>query len=263
MPGATSPYVITGTTPGASIDVQVQSVNTAGASAWSAIGTMATITAVPNTPTGVSLAAGSGSSLIVTWVAPAGDSAHGVANSFNLRYSPAGAGTWNVVAGVTSPYTLSGLAAASAYDVQVESSNAAGVSAWSASGTATTAAAAPNVPLGVSLAQGAGSDLTVTWVAPATDSTHGAATRYNLRSSPSGAGTWTVVSGATSPYDLSGLAFSAAIDVQVQSANVSGSSAWSATSTLTTRSASGPYSPNVPTITAVAAPRTAPPPRSR
>ena len=91
-------------------------------------------------------------------------------------------------------------------------SNAAGTSAWSATSTLTTAAAgtyAPNAPAITSVApppDGTTSKLTVTWTAPAVDSTHGAATGYNLRSSPSGAGTWTTVSGVTSPYTLTGLA---------------------------------------------------------
>jgi Fibronectin type III domain len=252
--GINSPYVLSGTIPGASIDVQMQSVNAAGASAWSVTGTTATIVGVPNSPAGVSLAQGSGSSLVATWVAPTGDSAHGVPTSFNLQYSRSGVGAWNTVAGVTSPYTLSGLTPAAAYDIQVESSNAAGASSWSAISTFTTASAAPNVPASLALAQGLGSDLTVTWAAPATDSTHGSAATYNLRSSPSGSGTWTVVSNVTSPYDLSGLAASAAIDIEVQSANSTGSSAWSAISTMTTRSAAGPYTPNVPAIAGVAPP---------
>ena len=56
----------------------------------------------------------------------------------------------------------------------------------------------------------------MTWAAPGVDSTHNAATGFNLRSSPSGASTWTTVSGVTSPYNLSGLAAGAAIDVQLQ-----------------------------------------------
>src|SRR5208282_4420811 len=64
----------------------------------------------------------------------------------------------------------------------------------------------PNTPSGVSLAQGPGSALTVTWTAPAIDSTHSAATGFNLRSSPTGAATWTTVSGVTSPHNFSGLA---------------------------------------------------------
>ena len=207
---------------------------------------------VPNTPSAASLAQGTGSNLTVTWTAPAIDSTHSAATGFNLRHSPSGAGTWTTVSGVTSPYNLSGLAAGAAIDVQLQSSNATGASAWSATSTLTTATAAPNTP-SASLAQGTGSNLTVTWTAPAIDSTHNAATGFNLRSSPSGAGTWTTVSGVTSPYTLSGLAAGAAIDVQLQSANAAGTSAWSATSTLTTATA-GSYAPNAPAIAGVAPP---------
>src|SRR5208282_4029909 len=133
-------------------------------------------------------------------------------------------GTWTTVTGVTSPYSLSGLATGAAIDVQLQSSNAAGTSAWSVTSTLTTAAAAPNTPGAASLAQGTGSNLTVTWTAPTVDSTHSAATGYNLRSSPAGAGSWTIVSGVTSPYSLSGLVAGAAIDVQLQSSNAAGSS---------------------------------------
>src|SRR3954447_18007889 len=56
----------------------------------------------------------------------------------------------------------------------------------------------PNTPVATTLAQGTGSNLVATWAAPGTDSTHSAATVYNLRSSPSGAGTWTIVSAVNS-----------------------------------------------------------------
>ena len=75
----------------------------------------------------------------------------------------------------------------------------------------------PNTPGAPALAQGSGSDLTVTWTAPPVDSTHGAATGFNLRSSLSGTAAWTIVSGVTSPYDLSGLEAGVAVDVQLQS----------------------------------------------
>ena len=111
----------------------------------------------------------------------------------------------------------------------------------------------PNTPRAASLAQGTGSDLMVTWAAPAVDSTHSAATGYNLRSSPSGAGTWTTVTGVASPYVLSGLAAGAPIDVEIQGSNAAGASAWSAISTLTTAT-TGPYPPNAPAIASVAPP---------
>ncbi len=203
---------------------------------------------VPNTPSAASLAQGTGTTLIVTWRTPAVDGTHGGATGYNLQSSPSGASAWTFVSGVTSPYSLSGLAAGAAIDVQIQSSNATGTSAWSATSTLTTAIPvpnAPNAPSAASLAQGTGSALTVTWTAPAIDSSHSAAAGYNLRSSSSGAGTWTTVTGVTSPYTLSGLAAGAAIDVQVQSSNTAGTSAWSATSTLTTATAA----PNSPTAT--------------
>jgi hypothetical protein len=248
-----SPRVISGLTAGAALDVQVQSTNAAGNSAWSTTSTITTATGGPNAPSAPTVVKGTGTNLTVTWIAPTIDSTHGAAATFNLRSSPSGAGTWTTVTGVTSPYTLSGLAANAAIDVQVQGANAAGTGVWSATTTLTTAVGAPNTPSAPSLVQGTGSNLTVTWATPATDSTHGAATSFNLRSSPSGANTWTIVSGVTSPYTLSSLVGTAAIDVQVESVNATGTSAWSATSTLTTGVA-GTFAPNAPAITSVAPP---------
>lgn len=195
----------------------------------------------PNAPGAATLAQGSGSDLMVSWTAPAIDGTHSAATGFNLRSSPSGAGTWTTVSGVTSPYDLSGLAAGAAIDVQVQAANAGGASPWSATSTMTTASTgpyAPNAPVIASVAppaDGTASKLVVTWTAPAVDGTHGAATGYNLRSSPAGAGTWTTVSGVTSPYTLTGLAGATAIDVEVQATNAAASpGAWSAVTTGTT-----------------------------
>ncbi|HEY4171972.1 MAG TPA: fibronectin type III domain-containing protein, partial [Rhodopila sp.] len=251
--GITSPYVLSGLPAGSAIDVQIQSTNAGGTTGWSATSTLTTATGEPNPPSTAILTQGPGSDLTVIWTNPATDSTHNAAAGFNLRSSPSGAGIWTTVSNVVSPYGLSGLAAGAAIDVGLQSTNTAGPSAWSATSTLTTATGAPNTPSAATLAQGAGSNLTVTWTASAVDSTHTAATGYNLQSSPSGAGTWTIVSGVTSPYTLSGLAAGAAIDVQIQSTNAAGTSAWSATSTLTT-SAGGPYAPNAPAIASVVPP---------
>jgi hypothetical protein len=239
--GVTSPYDLSGLAAGAAIDVQVQASNTAGASGWSATSTLTTATGMPNNPGAASLAQGSGSNLTVTWTAPAVDGTHNAATGFNLRSSPSGAGTWTTVAGVTSPFTLSGLAAGVAIDVQVQATNTGGTSAWSATSTLTTASSgtyAPNAPALAGVAppvDGTNTKLTITWTAPGVDGTHGAATGYNLRSSPTGAGTWTTVSGVTSPYTLTGLAGASAIDVEVQATNAAASpGAWSAITTGTT-----------------------------
>ena len=111
----------------------------------------------------------------------------------------------------------------------------------------------PNQPAVPVLAKGSSSDLIVSWTAPGVDGTHSAAISFSLRSSPSGAGAWTVVSNIRSPYDLTGLTAGAAYDVQVQASNSAGSSAWSAISTLSTASL-GPYPPNAPAIASIAPP---------
>ncbi len=216
----------------------------------------AAILTMPNAPAAPSLVQGAGSNVTVTWSVPTIDGTHSAATSYNVRSSPSGGGTWTTVTGVSSPYTLSGLAASSAYDVEVQASNPAGTTAWSAVSTLTTGAAGPltpNAPAAPVLTQGSGSNLTATWSAPATDSSHSAATTYNLRSSPTGAGTWTTVSGVTSPSTITGLAAGSAYDVEVQGSNAGGIGAWSAIGTLTT-AAAGPFAPNAPSIIKVVAP---------
>ncbi len=198
-------------------------------------------TPLPYAPAGFSLAQGTGSDLIATWAAPATDSTHAAATGYNLRFSLAGIGGWATVSHVSSPYDLSGLAAGTAFDVQIQSTNAAGAGTWSASSTLTTAAAGPytpNAPAIVSVApppDGTASRLTVTWTASSTDGSHDAATGYKLRYSVAGAGSWTTVTGVSSPYTIAGLSGATAVDVQVQATNAAASpSSWSATMTATT-----------------------------
>lgn len=173
----------------------------------------------------------------MTWAAPAVDSTHSAAAWFNLRFSHAGANTWTTASNVTTPYELSGLTAGAAYDVQVQGVDDAGGGAWSASSTLTTASGVtvPNAPSISSAApppDGTTSKLTVAWTVPTVDGSHTAATGYNLRYSPSGAGTWTTVPGVSSPYSITGLPGAAPIDVEVQAINASANvSAWSSIAT--------------------------------
>jgi hypothetical protein len=200
----------------------------------------AAIVTMPNLPAAPSLAQGSGSAITVNWAAPAIDGTHAAAASYNVRSSPSGAGTWTMAAGVTSPYTLSGLAAGSAYDVEVQASNSGGTTAWSTISTLTTASAGPFVPNAPSITKvvappdGTATKLAVTWTSPATDGSHGAATGYRVRTSPAGAGTWTTVNSVTSPYTVTGLTGATAVDVEVQATNAAGSGAWSVLATATT-----------------------------
>ena len=195
---------------------------------------------VPNAPPAPSLAQVAGGGLLAIWPAPETDVTHGAATSFNLQFGPAGASTWTVAPNVTSPFALSTLTAGTAYDVQVQGVNAAGAGAWSATSTLSTAAGAsapnpPSIDLAAPPPDGTNSVLTVAWTAPPTDGGHPAAAGYNLRYSPAGAGTWTTISGVTSPYRISGLSGGAAIDVEVQATDASGNAGvWSATTTAST-----------------------------
>jgi hypothetical protein len=240
LANVTSPHLLSGLPAGTAIDVQIESANAAGTSPWSTTTTLTTGTALPNAPAAPSLAQGAGSSLTVTWTAPAVDSTHSAATVFNLQSSPSGANVWTQASNVTSPYVLSGLAAGAATDVRIQGANVAGTSAWSAGSTLTTASGpfAPNAPSITAVApppDGTNAKLLVNWTAPTTDSTHGAATGYNLRYSPSGAGTWTTVPSVTSPYTIVGLTGATAIDVEVQATDAAASpSAWSAIATGTT-----------------------------
>jgi hypothetical protein len=197
-------------------------------------------TLVPNIPLAPSLAQGAGGDLIASWTAPSVDSSHGAATGFNLKFSQAGTNAWTVLSNVTSPHVLVNLTASTAYDVEVQSLNAAGASAWSATSTLSTASAtsAPNAPSISFVApppDGTNSVLTVAWMPPAADGDHPSAASYNLRHSPSGAGTWTTIPGVTSPHSISGLSGATAIDVEVQATSASGNAgAWSATMTAST-----------------------------
>ena len=220
---------------------------------------------IPNTPGAPVLTHGSGADLIVTWVVPPIDVSHSLATGFTLRYSLAGAATWTIVPNAVSPRTLTGLPAATAFDVQILASNPFGGSAWSASGTLMTGVVgpnAPNVPAIASVApppDGTAGKLKVVWTAPAVDAGHDAATGYNLRYSPSGANTWTVVTGATSPYTLTGLSGGATIDVEVQATNAAASpGAWSAATSGTAWGATVAQGGWVPAATQVHGTATAP-----
>ena len=189
----------------------------------------------PNQPEPPTLGQGTNNDLIVLWTAPGVDSAHSAATTFSLRYSPSGTGAWTTVGSVSSPYGLTGLAAGTAHDIQVRAANSAGTSSWSATATLGTASVghyAPNVPAVPNVAppaDGTVTKLLVTWAAPAVDGTHGAATGYNIRTSPHRANVWSVMNGATSPCTVGGLSGATAVDIQVQATNAASSpSAWSA-----------------------------------
>ena len=235
MTAVSSIYTLGGLAASTAYDVQVQASNANGTGGWSGSTTRTTASLAPNAPAAPSVTSSGTSALSVSWAAPAADAAHGAATGYSLRHSLSGAGNWTIVPGVSSPYTLSGLAAAAAYDVQVQAANATGASAWSATGSAATAATAPNAPAIASVVappDGTVSKLTVAWSTPSPDASHSVATGFDLRHGPAGSGTWTTITGVTSPFTITGLAGATSFDVQVRATNTGGGpSAWSPAAT--------------------------------
>lgn len=173
-----------------------------------------------------------GQALTVTWSAPASPGSSAV-SSWRLRHSADGGTTWTTIPGVTSPATLSGLAPATTYAVQVAARNATGWGPWSASGTGTTAATVPAAPAAPAVTTAGAGAVGVSWSAPA--STGGSpVTGHDLRHSADGGSTWTTVSGVSAPAALSGLAAGTAYQVQVRAINAVGAGAWSASGAATT-----------------------------
>ena len=238
-------YEVTGLTPSTSFDFAVFAVNANGPGPMSAIITQATQGAVPNVPTGLTASAGSPaySAVALSWTAPAPGGLYGPATSYVVQYRLHGSGSWITAASglIGTSYAATGLSHDTAYDFQVLGVNSVGTGAASGAVTLMTDYAPPNAPTISGVApvnDGTTSKLTVTWAAPATDSTHDAATGYNLQYSVHGAGSWTLVTGITSPYTITGLSAGTSYDVEVQGTNASTTSpgAWSGISTASTYS---------------------------
>ncbi len=228
----TSPYTRTGLTNGTTYYCVVTSVNATGES-----GPSAEVSATPSAgvPSGVTAVTGDGS-VTLSWDPVAG------ATSYNIYCNTTGGVTTadTSIAGVTSPYTRTGLTNGTTYYCIVTSVSSVGESAPSAEVSATPSKAPTNVK-----ATAGDSQVTLTW-----DPVTGA-TSYNLYCNTTGGVTKadTSITGVTSPYTRTGLTNGTTYYCIVTATNANGESAPSVEVSATPFVSVGPGTPVNVTVT--------------
>ena len=125
---------VTGLTASSSYEFQVQTVCTAGNSAFSASATFTTTATTSCTvPSGLSASSITSSSATLNWTAIAGIS------TYNIRYRVSGTSTWTSTTSTTNSKAISALTAATLYEFQVQTyCSSSLLSTFSASATFTT-----------------------------------------------------------------------------------------------------------------------------
>jgi fibronectin type 3 domain-containing protein len=231
---ATSPSVLTGLVDGATYYYIVSAVNSDGEGPASVQVAATTLTPVPAptapaAPTGVS-AVGGANQATISWPAVSG------ASSYNVYWSATSGVTktnGTKVAGVTSPYVKTGLAAGTTYYFIVTAVNSVGESAASPQASAATNLAPPTAPTGVT-ATGGANQVSISWPAVS------GATSYNIYYATATGVTKAngiKITNATSPYSLTGLADGTTYNIIVAAVNSAGEGSASAQASAATNAA--------------------------
>ena len=194
-------------------------------------GGAATAPSPPGTPTALTTGVPTSSAVPLSWTAPG---TGGSPSSYTVQYRVTGGSTWTQISGISSTsYTVTGLAASTQYDFQVQAVNAGGVSAWTATANGTTAeGTAPGTPTGLTAGSATSNSIALSWTAPASG---GSGASYNVQYQLQSGGSWTQISGISgTSYTVTGLASSTAYNFQVQAVNGGLTSSWTSTVVGTT-----------------------------
>lgn len=218
IPAGTTSYTHTSPTAGAVNSYKVKANIGALSSAWTS---SQSVSIEANVPTNVVVAATTTiGQLKLTYSAPSSGSVTGYTVQAN-------SGSWVAASSNNSgaTYTFTGSGSKS---MRVLAKSAGGNSAWVTKSATPLWTASPNVPRSVSIAATSTvGQLKLTWSAPTADSTHSAATTYQVQTSTNNS-SWTTVSGnKTSPYTHSfGSSGSGARYMRVRATNTAGSSSY-------------------------------------
>lgn len=197
--------------------------------------------AVPGQVTNLTSTSTTSSTIAISWVAPQSGAS---ATSYVVQYRLTGTSSWSSAPAVVGATTsvISGLQAATSYDIVVQAVNAAGTGSSSAILTVATSAAAPTAAVppqvtGLTATPTSSSAITPSWSAQTGTN---AAASYTVQYRVTGSSSWTSsvtgVSGASTT--ISGLQAATSYDFSVFGVNATGNGPVSATVTAVTQSAS-------------------------
>ena len=191
--GTAASATIAGLSEDTSYQVQVRATNAEGTGDWSEAGVGTTsANAAPSAPTDLSAIADGSTQIDLSWNAPASDGGAAV-TGYRIEVSENGGTTWTDLAADTgdtaTTYTHSGLDPGTMRHYQVSAINTAGTGTASNVARATTDAAPPEAPAGLSATASAPDQIDLAWSAPANDG-GSAITGYRIESSPDGSSSW-------------------------------------------------------------------------
>ena len=187
--------------------------------------------AAPAAPT-VTATSASTTSLDVTWTAPANPGKPAI-SGYDLRYRVGTSGSWTdgPQNRTGASASIASLTAGTSYQVQVRATNAEGDGPWSASGsgsTGTSSNAAPDAPRSLT-AEGGNQEVTLRWLAPASNG--GSAIlryQYRRRYGSQAYGNWTDIANSApgeangNSYTVTGLLGNAQYRFEVRAVNTGG-----------------------------------------
>jgi fibronectin type 3 domain-containing protein len=222
---------------------RVISANGIGESApTGSVNATTTASPLPGVPTGLSATANSDTAIALTWTAVSGATHYDVERSLDNGASWSAAGTI-----ATASFTDTGLTPSTTYTYHVRAGNGTGSSAYSSPASATTQAAIPGVPTGLSATANSDTAIAVTWTAVS------GATHYDVERSLDNGASWNAAgTTATASFTDTGLTPSTTYTYHVRAGNGTGSSAYSSPASATTQP-SVPPAPTGLTATVVSA----------
>ena len=231
-------YAHTGLESGTTWHYRVSAINSEGTGEPSNVASATTDIGAPRAPTSLSAVASGESQIRLSWAPPSDDGGARIIG-YRIDVSTTRGSSWTVLNGntgsITTAYTHSNLPPGSTRTYRVAAINSQGTGQYSNTATATTRAAVPDAPTGLTATASGQTQVNLRWRAPLVDG--GARiTGYRVEVSRTGGSPWTVLaSRATSTtYTHRGLAPASTRYYRVSATNSVGTGDASNVATATT-----------------------------